>query len=323
MQPKNEDELNAAEALTGMQNNIVAPHLLDTVAREPSTRHMIIHNNSGLDVASSATSKESLSKPNFPMKLFNVLESNEYSDIICWLPGGKAFIIKDKKKFAREILPCHFKQSLFTSFTRKLTRWKFLRVPRGPYIGAYYHSLFRKDARALCSLIKCNGEKFNPVLLAKAKELLNQSRAAQTSVDAQRSEYLKRMEEMKRIAIMKDQLMRIRIRRAQLFEEQKRFLLNSQYGLSGFPSHFPTTNHVSQSDPVMGSKNDNKQIRDQSSLLKPTTFSQFLLPTSYHPLHMTQISVPIPPFNNIYSTKEEADRAEEWIKKNICSANSA
>lgn len=77
----------------------------------------------------------------FPQKLMAVLETDQLSDIITWLPHGKGFIILQKKKFASDIMPLYFKHSKFTSFTRKLNRWGFTRVPRGPETGAYYHKV--------------------------------------------------------------------------------------------------------------------------------------------------------------------------------------
>jgi hypothetical protein len=98
-------------------------------------------------------------KRNFPQKLFDLLETRYHSDIVRWLPGGKAFIVLDKRRFANEILPAYFKESQYTSFTRKLSRWKFTRVSRGPYMGAYYHKNFRSDNRLLCRLMSCNNSK--------------------------------------------------------------------------------------------------------------------------------------------------------------------
>lgn len=94
-------------------------------------------------------------KKSFPLKLFGVVSDEANIDIIQWLPGGRAFIIYDKKRFATNILPHYFKQSQFTSFTRKLSRWNFVRVNRGPLMGAYYHKLFQQDNRALCRLMTC------------------------------------------------------------------------------------------------------------------------------------------------------------------------
>lgn len=77
----------------------------------------------------------------FPQKLMAVLDNDQLSDIITWLPHGKGFIILQKKKFAAEVMPIYFKHSKFTSFTRKLNRWGFTRVPRGTEAGSYYHKV--------------------------------------------------------------------------------------------------------------------------------------------------------------------------------------
>mmetsp|Transcript_32598 Transcript_32598/g.74975 ORF Transcript_32598/g.74975 Transcript_32598/m.74975 type:complete len:274 (+) Transcript_32598:102-923(+) len=84
-----------------------------------------------------------------------ILSNEEHQDIITWLPHGKAFIIYKKKKFAAEVLPKYFKQSKFTSFTRKLNRWGFSRVTRGPETGAYYHKYFQKNEPRLCMQMSC------------------------------------------------------------------------------------------------------------------------------------------------------------------------
>jgi uncharacterized membrane protein len=70
-----------------------------------------------------------------------ILSNPSYSDIIAWLPHGKGFILLQKRMFAEEVLPKFFKQSKFASFTRKLNRWGFVRVTRGPEMGAYYHKV--------------------------------------------------------------------------------------------------------------------------------------------------------------------------------------
>jgi hypothetical protein len=77
----------------------------------------------------------------FPQKLMSVLDTEQFSDIITWLPHGKGFIILQKKKFASDVMPIYFKHSKFTSFTRKLNRWGFTRVSRGPETGSYYHKV--------------------------------------------------------------------------------------------------------------------------------------------------------------------------------------
>jgi len=88
-----------------------------------------------------------------------ILSNETHSEIITWLPHGKAFIVYQKKKFANELLPRYFKQSKFTSFTRKLIRWGFVRVTRGPETGAYYHNVSTMcfvSIRKQCGLILLN-----------------------------------------------------------------------------------------------------------------------------------------------------------------------
>jgi len=86
----------------------------------------------------------------FPQILMDILANGEESDTIAWLPHGRSFIIYKKKKFAQTVLPTYFKATKFTSFTRKLNRWGFTRVTRGPEMGSYYHKLFLRDEPNLC-----------------------------------------------------------------------------------------------------------------------------------------------------------------------------
>lgn len=95
----------------------------------------------------------------FPQRLMDILSNEEHSDVISWLPHGKGFIIYKKKKFAVRVMPKYFKQSKFTSFTRKLNRWGFVRVTRGYETGAYYHKLFQRGNLRLCMQMSCQSSK--------------------------------------------------------------------------------------------------------------------------------------------------------------------
>ena len=218
--------------------------------------------------------KDEKIKKNFPEKLFEILENPDHAEILKWLPGGKAFIIMDKKRFASDLLPLYFKQTQFTSFTRKLSRWKFVRVPRGPFMGAYYHKLFRKDHKDLCKLMSCNNDGTNVTALAQARQraesmqdireqplsinndetnvaAIAQSRQrAQSFQDIQEQRNMRsrtmseshgsnlmtiseqnclhNLEEMSRVASIKEQLLRLRLRRAQLYEQQKALIRRAQ-----------------------------------------------------------------------------------------------
>lgn len=95
-----------------------------------------------------------------------ILSGDEINDVISWLPHGKGFIIYKKKKFAAEVLPVYFKQSKFTSFTRKLNRWGFTRVTRGPETGAYYHKYFQRGDLRLCMQMSCQSSKHQQLPVA-------------------------------------------------------------------------------------------------------------------------------------------------------------
>ena len=53
--------------------------------------------------------------------------STRYYDVVTWLPHGKGFIICDKGKFEKEILPTFLPNTKYASFGRRLKRWKFVR----------------------------------------------------------------------------------------------------------------------------------------------------------------------------------------------------
>lgn len=59
--------------------------------------------------------------------------------------------------FESKILPKHFyKHSKYPSFTRKLNRWGFVRVTRGPETGAYFHPCFRRGDYRLVMQMSCS-----------------------------------------------------------------------------------------------------------------------------------------------------------------------
>jgi hypothetical protein len=272
---KKKEELSAAEALTSLckspstsplcssvtqtpfqqQEHEGSPFLLpspacggNTVPMPPLTSTP----KSQLHDSSTVNKENGPSKQNFPQKLFDILENPEHADILKWLPGGKAFIIMDKKRFATEILPVYFKQTQFTSFTRKLSRWKFARVPRGPYLGAYFHKLFRKDHKALCRLMSCNNEIPSLAVIAQVRqEAMESSKASSPNpnitvpsmnLSLPQQNALQNLEEMNKIALLKEQLLQIRLQRAQLYERQKRILMG--YGCEPFSKNPDATNHL-------------------------------------------------------------------------------
>lgn len=98
---------------------------------------------------------DSTDSMNFPEKLMEVLSNEIYTSIITWLPHGQSFIIYRRRKFVAEVLPRYFKQTKYTSFTRKLSRWGFTRITKGVDTGAYYHKLFLRGQMHLCKQMSC------------------------------------------------------------------------------------------------------------------------------------------------------------------------
>lgn len=84
-----------------------------------------------------------------------VLSNEEYAEIITWMPSGKSFYILKPKAFVSTILSKHFKTAKYSSFTRKLYRWGFVRQYRGEEAGAYFHKNFQKDRMDLVEKMRC------------------------------------------------------------------------------------------------------------------------------------------------------------------------
>lgn len=121
----------------------------------------------------------------FPQRLMSVLGDERNNDAICWLPHGRAFVIRNRKLFAERVMPKFFpRKSKYSSFTRKLNRWyvswwilyiwspfldfpdshftvfsigyrNFVRVSSGLELGAYYHEFFLRDKPHLAAQMFC------------------------------------------------------------------------------------------------------------------------------------------------------------------------
>lgn len=95
-------------------------------------------------------------KTSFPLLLHNVVTDPATDDCVQWLSCGTRFLISDKKKFAKDILPRFYGPAKFTSFTRRLKRWSFARVPSGPFMGAYFNPNFRRGEPELAHRVRYN-----------------------------------------------------------------------------------------------------------------------------------------------------------------------
>ena len=90
-----------------------------------------------------------------------ILSDPANADIVSWLPHGCSFRIHNRDRFLNESLPPYYKNKKikYTSFTRKLSRWEFVRLSSGPDTGAFYHKLFQRDNPKLARRMFCRGEK--------------------------------------------------------------------------------------------------------------------------------------------------------------------
>ncbi len=91
-----------------------------------------------------------------------MLNNENISDIISWTPDGESFTIHDKKRFSSEVLPFYFKgQIKFSSFTRRVNRWKFIMVASesSKSKSVYHHPLFKRDEIQKCSQMKPKPQK--------------------------------------------------------------------------------------------------------------------------------------------------------------------
>lgn len=86
----------------------------------------------------------------FPLKLHNLLDSNQWSDIISWQPHGRCFLLHKPKEFLSEVMPQNFRQTKLTSFQRQLNLYGFCRLTSGRDKGGYYHELFLRGKPLLC-----------------------------------------------------------------------------------------------------------------------------------------------------------------------------
>jgi len=83
-------------------------------------------------------------------QLMEILNSDEYPDIITWLPHECGFAILNKKRFSNEVLPKYFKESKYTSFTRRMNRWRFTIQTHGHQKSSYFHPKFVRNDPELC-----------------------------------------------------------------------------------------------------------------------------------------------------------------------------
>jgi len=123
------------------------------------------------EACTSTGNEKKMRKNFFPFMLWDILSINHYYDVVSWTRDGKAFVIKDVRRFSGEILTHHFyKTGSINSFIRKLNRWGFKMAATGKNTGAYMHALFVRDEPWICIGMKCkanNVKKIAPIATGK------------------------------------------------------------------------------------------------------------------------------------------------------------
>mmetsp|Transcript_5183 Transcript_5183/g.5889 ORF Transcript_5183/g.5889 Transcript_5183/m.5889 type:complete len:407 (-) Transcript_5183:120-1340(-) len=77
-----------------------------------------------------------------PTKLDAILSNPAYSDIVTWMPHGRAWKVNDSDRFLTEVTPLYFEYCNYNSFVRLVNAWGFRRISKGPDRNAYFHELF-------------------------------------------------------------------------------------------------------------------------------------------------------------------------------------
>jgi HSF-type DNA-binding/Conserved hypothetical protein (Lin0512_fam) len=125
--------------------------------------------SSGKEVAVTATdtSQEHDVDPNFrgktclqasfPLKLQRVLdklEAEENTEVLSWLPHGRAFIVHEADRFVNEVLPVYFNQTKYSSFQRQCHMYHFTRITHGRDKGAFHNPNFQRGRPELSMTIQ-------------------------------------------------------------------------------------------------------------------------------------------------------------------------
>jgi hypothetical protein len=79
------------------------------------------HRDSSDDEKSQKEESKKNEMPSFLLKLYQILETNEYNSIIEWGDNGRYFIVKNLNEFTDKVLPKFFKHNNFSSFVRQVS----------------------------------------------------------------------------------------------------------------------------------------------------------------------------------------------------------
>ena len=102
--------------------------------------------------------------PNFLLKLYTILETPEYQNIIHWSDNGKYFIVQNLHDFTENILNKYYKHNNYSSFVRQLNMYDFHKKRSSQNEHIFQHKLFTKGQKELIPTIKRkNRKEFHPI----------------------------------------------------------------------------------------------------------------------------------------------------------------
>ena len=110
--------------------------------------------------------------PNFLLKLYTILETPEFKNIINWSEDGKYFSIINLHDFTENILPKFYKHNNFSSFVRQLNMYDFHKKRSNQNEHIFQHPKFIKGKQDLIKTIKRKNKKEN-IMQEQNNDLLN------------------------------------------------------------------------------------------------------------------------------------------------------
>lgn len=120
--------VEAASALAKLTGASTAPS--ETLSAGQLPRSVVSDEEDSVKRKSSKASSSSNSKREiFPQRLMAILADASLSDVVSWLPHGRAFVIVRPDVFTEKVLPKYLppvdsrSSTKYPSFTRKLNRW--------------------------------------------------------------------------------------------------------------------------------------------------------------------------------------------------------
>lgn len=92
----------------------------------------------------------------FPVLLYRMLEESQENGtehIVSWNRHGRSFQILDRCDFEQFVMPKYFQSNSFSTFARQTNHYKFGRISKGTYRGAFYHECFLRGRPDLLNQI--------------------------------------------------------------------------------------------------------------------------------------------------------------------------